>query len=79
MVNRTEAKPKEKRSRNRKCQHYWIIDTPKGPVSRGVCKYCGAAKEFQNYWQGSTWERDTSRPLELPMVPHISHDQLDEC
>jgi len=77
MVNRT--KPKEKRSRNRKCQHHWIIETPKGPISKGVCKYCGAAKEFQNYWRGSTWERDTSSLLELPMVPHISHDQLDEC
>jgi len=79
MINRTKTKPKEKRSRKGKCQHHWIIETPSGPVSKGVCKYCGAVKEFQNYWQGTSWERDTSKVIELPMVPHIGHDQLDEC
>ena len=26
--------------------HYWRIDSAKGPTSKGVCKYCGAEKEF---------------------------------
>lgn len=31
-----------------KCRHYWLIETPKGPISRGVCKHCGVEKDFYN-------------------------------
>jgi hypothetical protein len=31
------------------CHHYWIIESPAGPASKGVCKFCGARKEFMNY------------------------------
>jgi hypothetical protein len=30
------------------CIHHWIIDTPSGPLSNGVCKHCGEAREFRN-------------------------------
>lgn len=30
------------------CKHHWIIETAQGPVSRGVCRLCGAVKEFYN-------------------------------
>ncbi len=30
------------------CTHFWIIERPLGPTSKGVCKYCGAVKEFLN-------------------------------
>ena len=30
------------------CSHHWIIETPKGPVSKGRCKLCGEEKEFSN-------------------------------
>ncbi len=30
------------------CCHYWIIETPNGPSSRGYCKYCGAERDFRN-------------------------------
>jgi hypothetical protein len=33
----------------RVCHHYWIIESPTGPASQGVCKFCGARKEFRNY------------------------------
>lgn len=29
--------------------HRWRIDEPNGPTSRGVCKVCGAEKEFKNW------------------------------
>ncbi len=32
-----------------KCSHYWIIERVAGPNSRGICKFCGAQKEFKNY------------------------------
>ena len=31
------------------CTHYWIIETPRGATSMGVCKLCGATSQFQNY------------------------------
>jgi hypothetical protein len=34
---------------NIECCHHWIIDSPHGPISQGLCKNCGAEKEFLNY------------------------------
>ena len=31
-----------------KCAHYWIIETPKGPISKGRCKKCKITKDFEN-------------------------------
>jgi len=31
------------------CVHYWIIEGSEGPVSKGVCKLCGAECEFENF------------------------------
>jgi hypothetical protein len=42
------------------CQHVWVIDTPNGPSSRGVCAACAEEKEFQNYIEGSAWGYDVS-------------------
>lgn len=39
------------------CRHFWVIETPNGPVSRGVCRLCGEKKEFSNY---ITQEKQTS-------------------
>ena len=33
------------------CSHHWTIEIASGPVSRGVCKSCGATREFNNYLQ----------------------------
>ncbi|MDO8567414.1 MAG: hypothetical protein Q7R57_01715 [Dehalococcoidales bacterium] len=30
------------------CHHFWLIDSAKGPTSRGRCKVCGATREFYN-------------------------------
>lgn len=37
------------------CVHHWIIEPPNGPVSKGVCKLCGAEKNFEN-WEGASTE-----------------------
>jgi hypothetical protein len=29
--------------------HHWIIDEAAGPLSRGVCKRCGVARNFRNW------------------------------
>lgn len=33
------------------CCHWWLIDIPNGDISLGRCKYCGAVKEFLNYYE----------------------------
>jgi len=42
------------------CQHVWVIDTPNGPSSKGVCSICTEEKQFQNYIEGSAWGYDVS-------------------
>ena len=42
------------------CPHQWIIDTPAGPSSKGVCRLCGEKREFLNYIEGSSWGSDIS-------------------
>jgi hypothetical protein len=41
------------------CQHFWLIDTPNGPTSQGVCKLCGERGEFRNSMPGSGWDRES--------------------
>ena len=35
-------------ARRGRCQHHWLIEEPAGPTSHGVCKRCGAEREFFN-------------------------------
>jgi hypothetical protein len=37
-----------------KCPHHWLIDPPQGPTSMGVCKLCGATREFDNQYSKSS-------------------------
>ena len=30
------------------CKHHWIVDSPNGHVSRGICKNCNLNKDFYN-------------------------------
>ncbi len=38
------------------CKHRWIIETPHGATSRGVCKRCGTSKRFPNAAEDALWE-----------------------
>lgn len=31
------------------CQHYWVIESPAGPTSEGICKKCGTRRMFFNH------------------------------
>ena len=39
------------------CTHHWVIESPRGPVSTGVCKLCNEEREFRNSFSNSGWER----------------------
>ena len=52
MTPKTLRKPEKKVAENRSpknCVHYWLIEPPLGPISKGICKICGAEKDFLNY------------------------------
>lgn len=57
-----------------KCAHYWIIESPHGPTSIGMCKFCGAISEFNNYVPYPSWENKVSKPHELPDISDIEPD-----
>ncbi len=48
MRNRKADDGKEQ-STSPECRHYWVIENAVGPVSKGICKFCSAQKEFSNY------------------------------
>ena len=48
MVQRKAAISKRSISKQ-KCRHHWVIESPAGPTSKGVCRLCGAQGEFKNY------------------------------
>jgi len=38
------------------CRHHWLIESPQGPTSMGICKLCGEQKEFRNSASDLLWE-----------------------
>jgi hypothetical protein len=30
------------------CRHRWLIASPNGPTSEGICRLCGARRAFRN-------------------------------
>ena len=45
------------------CTHYWKIERPSGPVSKGECKTCGEVRDFHNYVEGSFWGGGSDKKL----------------
>ena len=43
------------------CRHHWIIESPNGPTSQGVCKLCGERGEFRNSMPVSGWDREGAK------------------
>lgn len=40
------------------CTHHWVIAPPDGETSTGVCKLCGARKEFANAHRKGNYNRN---------------------
>ena len=56
------------------CQHYWMIESASGPISKGQCKFCGVEKEFMNSIPILTIVRERKNPLELPELQGVEFD-----
>ena len=57
-----------------KCRHFWVIEDASGPTSRGVCKFCGAEREFLNSWPDSRFIGQDTRLFELPNLLDVESD-----
>jgi hypothetical protein len=51
VVTSAEA---EQKASTKTCAHHWIIEPAMGATSMGVCKLCGAVKEFSNQFKRSS-------------------------
>jgi hypothetical protein len=45
------------------CRHHWVIESPHGATSNGLCKICGTVREFRNTTGDNYWEDDTASDL----------------
>ncbi len=59
------------------CSHHWLIETADGPTSLGICKYCGAKKEFSNIFFDPMSNDDNPSPIEAVDLDD-SKDDIDD-
>ena len=82
MLTITNAPPSADTGKsNAECRHYWIIDMPGGPTSRGVCDLCGAERRFSNYLEKSGWETGDPAIKETEssrLLAAAASDELDD-
>ena len=64
-----ELAPKEEH------HHHWIIESANGPISKGVCKYCSAEKEFFNVALSPEDLKKNARLFDLPELPEVAVDK----
>ena len=48
------------------CSHHWMLSSPAGDSTAGVCKFCGAVRRFNDAYQAPT--RATARPAAKPKL-----------
>ena len=58
MLQQSPISISEERGTDIGCPHYWIIDAPTGPVSRGECQMCSEVRMFKNYIEAAPWGED---------------------
>ena len=65
------------------CAHHWMIESPDGATSTGVCNLCGTVKQFINSYEAAEFN-DTGRRRKPRLVTYaqrmwkIKHFGLDE-
>ncbi len=55
-MSRTAVTQPDEATAESHCRHHWLIESPQGPISMGICKLCGARKEFRNSATDFLWE-----------------------
>ena len=60
------------------CVHYWLIEVAEGRKSCGVCKFCGAEREFLNSVPDYTTLKTGSGFFDLPGLKDVAFDEEPE-
>ena len=60
------------------CAHHWVIDSPSGPTSIGICKLCGDEQEFQNSSSDAGWERESGSEQAFAAIPVPTRGEGEE-
>jgi hypothetical protein len=55
------------------CIHWWVIESPEGSKSKGVCKLCGEEREFSNYQYLGRNPNDNL----IPRLKSVRHEYPD--
>ena len=55
-MSRTAVTQRKQATKQARCRHHWLIESPQGRTSMGMCKLCGAQKEFSNSATDFLWE-----------------------
>ena len=58
LLPRTDRRKVPKTGQKAVCEHHWEIEGAQGPVSLGVCRYCGEKREFHNYLSDCLLDKD---------------------
>ncbi|MFC1869927.1 hypothetical protein ACFLYE_01495 [Chloroflexota bacterium] len=74
MKRKVETVPQEPLTRT-ECHHHWIIESPKGQISKGVCKFCGTEKEFYNSWPYLIVDERAVKPAEFTGLKNSEPDK----
>ena len=78
MVQQASRPMPGKEQEDAACRHYWIIEAPTGPVSRGVCRVCNSVREFKNYIETAPWGEDTPAVQSSGQIPGLSSSEDGE-
>jgi hypothetical protein len=62
-MSKTVSTRRKQATRRAHCRHHWLIESPQGPTSIGMCKLCGARKEFSNSVTDFLWEDEPQSEL----------------
>jgi len=55
-MSKTAVRQADKGIKEHRCRHHWLIESAQGPTSMGMCKLCGAQREFKNSATDFLWE-----------------------
>jgi hypothetical protein len=60
------------------CRHHWLIESPHGATSWGMCKLCGARREFSNSASDAIWDGEgvlSARDSPGPLIKSVVEDE----
>ncbi len=78
MVRQVSKPRPDEGQESSECKHHWLIESPQGPVSRGICQLCDATREFKNYIDAISWGEESSQSSANYVSAEASSDGPDD-